>query len=134
MKLLMMRPKMVLLIQDQNSNPVLGDAVPRMPCELEVAVETDSVPKAWPSPKLEESHPAKGYPFHIFMMTRGTRGDVQPFVALARGMAMQKGWLVTICTELSYMDFVFKNAENVGPGRIQFRVCGGDTEAQVADP
>ena len=28
------------------------------------------------------------------MMTRGTRGDVQPFVALARGLAEQLGWLV----------------------------------------
>ena len=29
------------------------------------------------------------------MMTRGTRGDVQPFVALARGLAQRLGWLVT---------------------------------------
>jgi len=28
------------------------------------------------------------------MMTRGTRGDVQPFVALARGLAQELGWLV----------------------------------------
>ena len=30
----------------------------------------------------------------VFMMTRGTRGDVQPFVALARGLASELGWLV----------------------------------------
>ena len=30
----------------------------------------------------------------VFMMTRGTRGDVQPFVALARGLAQELGWLV----------------------------------------
>ena len=30
----------------------------------------------------------------VFMMTRGTRGDVQPFVALARGLAEELGWLV----------------------------------------
>ena len=31
----------------------------------------------------------------VFMMTRGTRGDVQPFVALARGLAEELGWLAT---------------------------------------
>ena len=30
------------------------------------------------------------------MMTRGTRGDVQPFVALARGLAEGLGWMVTV--------------------------------------
>ena len=32
--------------------------------------------------------------FEVFMMTRGTRGDVQPFLALARGLAEELGWLV----------------------------------------
>jgi len=41
---------------------------------------------------------------------------------------------VTICTEAGYKDFVLKNTKDVGPGRVQFRCCGGDTEAQVADP
>ena len=30
------------------------------------------------------------------MMTRGTRGDVQPFVALARGLAERLGWLAAL--------------------------------------
>ena len=33
------------------------------------------------------SPPSRTYARHVFMMTRGTRGDVQPFVALARGLA-----------------------------------------------
>mmetsp|Transcript_8835 Transcript_8835/g.19772 ORF Transcript_8835/g.19772 Transcript_8835/m.19772 type:complete len:661 (+) Transcript_8835:42-2024(+) len=134
MKDLIERPKAFFLVQNSLSNPVLGDEIPRMPCELEVAIEVDSMPKAWPVPTPEEPLPAKGYPFHIFMMTRGTRGDVQPFVALARGMAIQKGWLVTICTEVSFKDFIMKNASGVGEGKIQFRPSGGDTEKQVEAP
>ena len=43
---------------------------------------------------------------HVMITTRGTRGDVQPFLALARGLAETYGWLVTIVTELNYIDFI----------------------------
>lgn len=46
------------------------------------------------------------------LITRGTQGDVQPFVALARGLAETYGWLVTIVTELHYREFV-KSHSNV---------------------
>lgn len=63
---------------------------------------------------------------HVMMMSRGTRGDVQPFVALARGLAEQLGWMVTICTELRWKDFVKENSV-VSRGCIRFRPSGGDT-------
>lgn len=65
------------------------------------------------------------------MMSRGTRGDVQPFVALARGMAEELGWLVTICTELRWKSFIKSYAKGLKKGRIQFLPCGGDTQARV---
>jgi hypothetical protein len=64
------------------------------------------------------------------MITRGTRGDVQPYIALARGLAEQLGWMVTICTELPYKDFVKSNAK-VPKGCIRFRPTGGDTAIRI---
>jgi hypothetical protein len=43
---------------------------------------------------------------HVMLMTRGTRGDVQPFVALARGLCEREGAIVTIVTELRWKQFV----------------------------
>mmetsp|Transcript_54458 Transcript_54458/g.127163 ORF Transcript_54458/g.127163 Transcript_54458/m.127163 type:complete len:658 (-) Transcript_54458:166-2139(-) len=134
LKDLIEHPRSTFLISDSSCNPVLSDKIPRMPCEIEVEVHAASFPSSWPAPVLEEPLPSGGFPYHVFMMTRGTRGDVQPFVTLARGLATELGWLVTICTEMTFKDFVLKNSKNVGRGRIQFRNCGGDTEAQVADP
>jgi sterol 3beta-glucosyltransferase len=37
---------------------------------------------------------------HIFILTLGTRGDVQPYVALGRGL-IKAGHQVTICTSSS---------------------------------
>jgi hypothetical protein len=54
-------------------------------------VNTDGTEKIW----------QQTYPKHVMMMTRGTRGDVQPFIALARGLAQLHGWLVTIVTEMN---------------------------------
>ena len=55
-----------------------------------------------PRALLSEPSSTKAYPVHVFMMSRGTRGDVQPYVALARGMASLRGWLITLCTEESW--------------------------------
>eukprot|EP01126_Amoeba_proteus_P016368 TRINITY_DN17574_c0_g2_i1.p1 TRINITY_DN17574_c0_g2~~TRINITY_DN17574_c0_g2_i1.p1 ORF type:complete len:281 (-),score=51.77 TRINITY_DN17574_c0_g2_i1:12-854(-) len=64
------------------------------------------------------------------MITRGTRGDVQPFIALARGLAEIEGWMVTIVTELRYYDFI-KSQSKVSRGAIRFRPSGGDSEKRV---
>lgn len=54
---------------------------------------------------------AHKYPKHAMLVTRGTQGDVQPFVALARGLAELNGWLVTIVTENPFRDFVEANSD-----------------------
>ena len=70
---------------------------------------------------------APSYPRHAFLMTRGTRGDVQPFVALARGLCSERGWLVTICTELCWREFVLDACSDVRRGAVRFVPSGGDT-------
>ena len=71
------------------------------------------------------------FPRHVFMMTRGTRGDVQPFVALARGLCNEFGWLVTICTEASFREFVVQKCGDITNGAVQYLCSGGDTEVRT---
>lgn len=129
------------LICDHMGNAVLDTRRPYWPCELFVSISPQYLPQSWREACLPAS-PEVGrsssqhlqqdeYPRHIFMMTRGTRGDVQPFVALARGMAEIEGALVTICTEYTWRQFVQDNSA-VCRGRIIFRPSGGDTEKRMS--
>merc|ERR1719434_216128 len=103
-------------------SPFFGREPPHFPTKIEVSIHKPSIPSAWPQGCAQ-----KMFPKHIFMMTRGTRGDVQPFVALARGLAELHGYLVTICTELRWKSFVLRNSKTTN-GNIMFRPSGGDTE------
>jgi len=127
---LLQSPDAKWLLSDAGGDAALSSVSPHMPCEVAVSVVEESVPASWPRPPERPKAEADAYPHHVFMMTRGTRGDVQPFVALARGMAEQLGWMVTICTELKQKDFVKKHSQ-VSRGRIRFRPSGGDTEARM---
>lgn len=118
------------LLSDPTANALLGSTAPYPPCELTLSIIEETLPKAWPRPKPREEYAAAVYPRHVFMMTRGTRGDVQPFIALARGMAEERGWMVTICTELRWKPMIKANSK-VSQGRIRFRPSGGDTEARM---
>ena len=64
-------------------------------------------------------------------MTRGTRGDVQPFVALARGLCSERGWLVTICTEARWKQWVVAQCADITAGAVHFVCSGGDTQRQT---
>lgn len=65
----------------------------------------------------------------VMLVTRGTRGDVQPFVALAQGLASKPYCCeVFIVTELRWKDFVKKNTNGLP---IHFRPSGGDTTKKV---
>lgn len=69
----------------------------------------------------------------VMILTRGTRGDVQPFVALARGLIMHCNCQVTIVTELCWKQFI--KAARIGlPERtLLFRPSGGDTMRKVGE-
>ena len=69
------------------------------------------------------------YPHHVFLMTRGTRGDVQPFVALARGLCSERGWLVTICTEARWKNWVIAQCADITAGAVRYLCSGGDSQA-----
>ncbi|KAH9262670.1 hypothetical protein BASA82_000292 [Batrachochytrium salamandrivorans] len=79
--------------------------------------------------KGETSKPDK----RIVIITRGTRGDVQPFMALAKGLAERKNWSVTVITELSFYPLV-KSHSKTSRGEIHFRPSGGDTESSFDWP
>ncbi|CAJ1410011.1 unnamed protein product [Effrenium voratum] len=79
-----------------------------------------------PSSNRDEATPRK----KVMLITRGTRGDVQPFVALARGLVLNHGCEVVIVTELRCKEFVKKNGEDL-PIRLRFRPSGGDTTLKV---
>ncbi|CAE8612260.1 unnamed protein product [Polarella glacialis] len=117
------------LLLTTDGDAVLSSEVPRKPCQLRVSLEVESMPQTWPRPVPRETEGS--YPKHIFMMSRGTRGDVQPFVALARGMAEQLGWLVTICTEIRWKPFIHSNSRCLTKGKIRFLPSGGDTAVRI---
>ncbi|CAK9007421.1 unnamed protein product [Durusdinium trenchii] len=73
----------------------------------------------------------RGTRTRVFMVTRGTRGDVQPFVALARGLILQHNCEVVICTELNWKGFIKSFRAGLPDGTLRFRPCGGDTMAQT---
>ena len=70
------------------------------------------------------------YKKHVFMVTRGTRGDVEPFIALARGLANEYNYQVTILTEHRFQSLIQQFSE-VERGKVSFRPIGGDTRSTI---
>lgn len=69
----------------------------------------------------------------VHVLTRGTRGDVQPFVALARGLAKEPyNCDVTICTEIIWKKFVKSSGKDLPEGSLSFRPCGGNTMRKMS--
>eukprot|EP01126_Amoeba_proteus_P060900 TRINITY_DN8113_c0_g1_i7.p1 TRINITY_DN8113_c0_g1~~TRINITY_DN8113_c0_g1_i7.p1 ORF type:complete len:703 (-),score=134.12 TRINITY_DN8113_c0_g1_i7:172-2280(-) len=99
---------------------------------LRVSINREEVPTDWPSPKPTQ-YKVEDFPKHLMIITRGTQGDVQPFMALARGLAEEKGWLITFVTEQHFKPFVMKNAA-VSQGYIRFRPIGGNTDRTIDKP
>ena len=123
---LLAQPSHQLLIQDALGNPTSVGS-PMVPCEVTVGASAASLQQhgyVVPRPPAPRS-----FPRHLFFMTRGTRGDVQPFVALAKGLANAHGWLVTICTELHWREFVLSEVAELRAGAVHFLPSGGDTHA-----
>ena len=106
------------------------------PTKIVVNIDLNTLPTNFPQPAVYptaeevQANPQPEYAKHAFVVTRGTRGDVQPFIALARGLAEQHNWLVTICTESRYLPLIQRYSE-VKRGKIQFRTSGGDTEKRI---
>jgi len=53
-------------------------------------------------------------------------------VALARGMASELNYRVTICTEEAWKDFVVSKCADVTAGEVHFLPSGGDTALQTS--
>jgi len=130
---LIRRPTRILLVQSVDGNSVLSNRKPWWPCELEVWFTGVGAPKHWPKP-VASNYDKSDYGKHIMMVTRGTRGDIQPFIALARGFAETYGYMVTIQTELEYRDFVLDKCKDVEHGKVRFLPSGGDTMTRIMKP
>lgn len=65
------------------------------------------------------------------ILTRGTRGDVQPFIALARGLSIHHGCEVTICTEITWKQLIKESSGGL-PVPVHFRPSGGDTPRRLS--
>ncbi|KAH9256293.1 hypothetical protein BASA81_005514 [Batrachochytrium salamandrivorans] len=127
---LIKRPSAVLLVNRPGGS---ADFVTSnyLPTELHVTIV--KTPVGWPQPIESEKNPTK-FAKHCLIITRGTRGDVQPYCALARGLANQRNWMVTICTELRYKSVVLGMNNGLEQGTIRFRPSGGDTHTRIDKP
>jgi len=123
------RPYRDLVLSDHFSRVVTSSGDQDLTL-LKIGVDKSSLPESWPMP-VNESYLSRGYDKHLMIITRGTRGDVQPFLALARGLANKFNWMITIVSELRYKDYIKKNGEGLERGCIRFRISGGDTQKRV---
>ncbi|CAE7437843.1 ATG26 [Symbiodinium natans] len=134
-----------LLLSHTDSTEAVYGATPngaapadvRLPAFLHLVVTRDGeTPKESPSASSAAADSRAEGRKKVMLITRGTRGDVQPFVALARGLALHCNCEAMVVTELRWKDFVKKNglgADEGGdlPRRIRFRPSGGDTTLKV---
>jgi len=109
-----------------SSSIYLFDECYEFPCEIGFDIVLSDTFQAIPI-----ASETKNWKKHVFVCTRGTRGDVQPFIALAIGLATQHDFLITICTEMRYKPLV-ENYSKVKRGKIQFKPSGGDTEKRIS--
>ena len=140
------RPLLLLLHGSGTKKDAIVAGRPRQPCFVRVSLVLDPTattpvvpftpPPLPPPPALETTAgaaaaTAPSYSRHVLMLNRGTRGDLQPLLTLAIGMAEQLGWLVTICAEQRFGEWVEEKARGVQRGRVQFVASGGDTESRM---
>lgn len=106
----------------------VDEPLSEMPC-------TAASSSSSPSVSRTEVRESSIYRPKVMLITRGTRGDVQPFVALARGLIKYHNCDVFIVTELAWRKFCVDNLKDLktveGQRRWWFRPCGGDTAQRV---
>ncbi|CAJ1337453.1 unnamed protein product [Effrenium voratum] len=136
-----------LLLRTEESGPrarasTEADAVPRAregpsPRRLSVASASAATSKSHSDIVKDRSASVSSVPSSsgrpkVMLITRGTRGDIQPFVALARGLILEQNCDVVFVTELPWKKFVKAATEDLPRGRLRFRPCGGDTSRRVS--
>lgn len=128
---LITRPKWDLWMVDKFTEVVVFDRSGTVPLSVQLEIDTSQYPDKWSIPR---SVTYEGFSRHLMVLTRGTRGDVQPFIALARGLAETYNFMITIVTEISHKDLVKQFSTGLKRGCIRFRPSGGNTQARVDTP
>uniref|UniRef100_A0A7S4MBL6 Glycosyltransferase family 28 N-terminal domain-containing protein n=1 Tax=Odontella aurita TaxID=265563 RepID=A0A7S4MBL6_9STRA len=117
-----------------NDGNVVAAGKDHLPTFVLVSVVRKSLPpelreiEAKPS-DTDETRRSK-YAKRLMVVTRGTRGDIQPFIALSRGLAEMENWEIIIVTETEYLSEL-RTQKNVKAGAIRFRPSGGNTMKKV---
>eukprot|EP00924_Labyrinthula_sp_SR-Ha-C_P004522 maker-scaffold_1-snap-gene-3.1-mRNA-1 protein AED:0.01 eAED:0.01 QI:0/1/0.75/1/1/1/4/29/813 len=112
----------ILLVESLHSSSLVVQNKEHLPLALHLKVLPLHLPK--PSTQLQ-------FKKHIMMITRGTRGDIQPFLSLALGLAELKNFHVTLCTESRYEEYILKHTKDLSQGKVEFKSVGGDTQRTV---
>mmetsp|Transcript_30357 Transcript_30357/g.64028 ORF Transcript_30357/g.64028 Transcript_30357/m.64028 type:complete len:617 (-) Transcript_30357:134-1984(-) len=125
----------LMLFQKENGE-LVSAGEEALPTILRVSVDRTSLQKCVADDDDKRGDGGEGrrrsYEKRLMIVTRGTRGDIQPFVALSRGLATLRNWDITIVTELSYKERLKKATANLSSGIVRFRPTGGDTMTKVS--
>ncbi len=122
------RPRRNLCLMDAAARVVTGAEGEGDLTLVTLGVDRSALPAGWPLPRASRY---QGFAKHFMIFTRGTRGDVQPFIALAIGLCNEFNWMVTFVTEATYADYIKSHIKVLRRGCIRFRVSGGDTSKRV---
>jgi len=121
----------LMLFNADTENLVVAGNNNGYPSIVRVAIETNK-DDASSGGIVDDATSLKPYKKRVMIVTRGTRGDVQPFIALARGLADLQNCEVIFVTELEFKESILKNHMSSDEnGRIRFRPSGGNTTKKV---
>ncbi|KAK3699130.1 hypothetical protein LTR37_016604 [Vermiconidia calcicola] len=111
---------------NQRSQQLSSLLVPALRHQQDLAAEEEELPPAYIPPGLggEEGVPPPP-PMNVVIQVVGSRGDVQPFVALGKVLKDTYGHRVRLATHPNFKDFVSENG-------LEFFSIGGDPSKLMA--
>lgn len=107
----------------QKYDAVVWNSKRKCPCYLNINIADNRTRKP-------EIAPSFNHVKTILLLTRGTRGDVQPFIALSRGLIETYKYRIVMATESAYFDRVREKCCDLiakYPGCLTMITTGGDT-------
>lgn len=84
--------------------------------------------------KIKDRHALKKNSLKFMIVTRGTRGDIQPFIALSKALCNNYDISIIFVTEMNYRSIIIdaNNSLENNNSQIVFRSSGGDTELKLS--
>ncbi|QIW97749.1 hypothetical protein AMS68_003267 [Peltaster fructicola] len=110
---------------DQHTKAIAELLGPALRHEREIAEEEEPPPPAYIPPSLGGIDGVPPPPMNVVIQVVGSRGDVQPFVALGLVLKQTYGHRVRLATHLTFKEFVTSNG-------LEFFNIGGDPAKLMA--